>query len=214
MLMTRRNALTGALSASALGAGLLRKNSALAQRIVADPLSRENVLKDPAIPAAGNIQGDLSIVEYFDYQCPYCKKVHPELSKVVKEDGNVRLVFKNWPIFGGISITAARLVMALQYQGKYVEAHEVIMTASNRLTERSLKELLIQAGVDLDRADADLEAHAGEIDAALKRNDDQAKAFGFQGTPAFIIGTFRIPMVLDEASFRQAISDARAAAKK
>jgi protein-disulfide isomerase len=155
MLMTRRNALTGALSASALGAGLFRKNSALAQRIVADPLSRENVLKDPAIPAAGNIQGDISIVEYFDYQCPYCKKVHPELSKVVKEDGNVRLVFKNWPIFGG-------LVMALQYQGKYVEAHEVIMTASNRLTERSLKELLIQAGVDLDRADADLEAHAGE----------------------------------------------------
>jgi len=178
MSMTRRNALTGTLSVSALGAGLLRKTSALAQRIVADPLSRENVLKDPAIPVAGNIQGDIGIVEYFDYQCPYCKKVYPELSKVVKEDGNVRLVFKNWPIFGGISITAARLVMALQYQGKYVEAHEAIMTASNRLTEQSLKELLIQAGVDLDRADADLEAHAGEIDAALKRNDDQAKAPG------------------------------------
>jgi protein-disulfide isomerase len=197
-----------------LGVGLLRKNSALVQRIVADPLSRENVLKDPAIPVAGNIQGDITIVEYFDYQCPYCKKVHPELSKVVKEDGNARLIFKNWPIFGGISITAARLVMALQYQGKYVDAHEVIMTASNRLTEQRLKELLIQIGVDLDRANIDLTTHAADIDAALERNNDQAKAFGFQGTPAFIIGTFRIPMVLDEAAFRQAIGDARIAAKK
>jgi protein-disulfide isomerase len=214
MLITRRTALTGALSASALGVGLLRKNSALAQRILADPLSRENVLKEPAIPVAGNIQGDITIVEYFDYQCPYCKKVHPELSKVVKEDGNVRLIFKNWPIFGGISITAARLVMALQYQGKYVDAHEVIMTASNRLTEQRLKELLIQIGVDLDRANIDLTTHAADIDAALERNNDQAKAFGFQGTPAFIIGTFRIPMVLDEAAFRQAIGDARIAAKK
>jgi protein-disulfide isomerase len=214
MLITRRNALTGALSASALGVGLLRKTSALAQRIVADPLSRENVLKDPAIPVAGNIQGDITIVEYFDYQCPYCKKVHPELSKVVKEDGNVRLIFKNWPIFAGISITAARLVMALQYQGKYVDAHEVIMTALNRLTEQRLKELLIQIGVDLDRANIDLTTHAADIDAALERNNDQAKAFGFQGTPAFIIGTFRIPMVLDEAAFRQAIGDARIAAKK
>jgi protein-disulfide isomerase len=197
-----------------LGVRLLRKNSALVQRIVADPLSRENVLKDPAIPVAGNIQGDITIVEYFDYQCPYCKKVHPELSKVVKEDGNARLIFKNWPIFGGISITAARLVMALQYQGKYVDAHEVIMTASNRLTEQRLKELLIQIGVDLDRANIDLTTHAADIDAALERNNDQAKAFGFQGTPAFIIGTFRIPMVLDEAAFRQAIGDARIAAKK
>ena len=214
MLIARRNALLGALSVSALGAELLQPKSGLAQRITADPLSRDNVLRDPAIPAAGNIQGDISIVEYFDYQCPYCKKVHPELSKVVNEDGNVRLVFKNWPIFGGISITAARLVMALQYQDKYADAHEAIMTAANRLTEQRLKELVVQAGVDLDRAYADLEAHAGEIDAALKRNDDQARAFGFQGTPAFIIGTFRIPMALDAASFRQAISDARAAAKK
>jgi protein-disulfide isomerase len=69
-------------------------------------------------------------------------------------------------------------------------------------------------GVDLDRANIDLTAHAADIDAALKPNNDQAKAFGFQGSPAFIIGTFRIPMVLDEAAFRQAIGDARIAAKK
>jgi protein-disulfide isomerase len=214
MLITRRRALARAALVFALGTDLLRPHSSFAEDITGDPLSRDNVLRDPSIPAAGNLKGDINIVEYFDYQCPYCKTVHPELSKVVKDDGNVRLVFKNWPIFGGISITAARLVMASQYQGKYFDAHEVIMTASSRLTEQRLNELLTQAGVDLDRANADLTAHAGEIDAALKRNDEQARAFGFRGTPAFIVGTFRIPMVLDEGAFRQAISDARAAAKQ
>jgi len=214
MPITRRNALKAGLSVAAFSAAGLKTHLALAQRVTADPLSRENVLNDPAIPAAGNPRGDITIVEYFDYQCPFCKKVHPELSQVVKEDGNVRLVFKNWPIFGGISIDAARLVMASQYQNKYVEAHEALMTATNRLTEMRLKELLVQAGVNVDQANADLVGHAGAINAALKRNDDQAKAFGFQGTPAFIIGTFRVPGVLDKSGFRQAIADARAAAKK
>lgn len=214
MLVTRRNALMGGLIVAGVSAAGLETHLAFAQRVTADPLSRESVLNDPAIPAAGNPHGDITIVEYFDYQCPYCKKVHPELSQVVKEDGNIRLVFKNWPIFGGISITAAHLVMAAQYQNKYAEAHESLMTAANRLTELRLKELLEQAGVDVNRADADLVAHAGAIDAALKRNDDQAKAFGFQGTPAFIIGTFRVPGVLDAAGFRHAIADARAAARK
>jgi len=214
MLITRRSAFIGGLSAAAFGVANLKSDFVFAQGLVTDALSRDAVLNDPAIPAAGNPTGDITIVEYFDYQCPYCKKVHPVVSEVVKEDGKIRLVFKNWPIFGGISITAAHLVMAARFQNKYVEAHEALMTATNRLTELRLKELLAQAGVDVDRAEADLVAHAGAIDAALKRNDDQAKAFGFQGTPAFIIGTFRVPGVLDGASFRQAIADARAAAKK
>lgn len=214
MLITRRNALIGGLSVAALSAANLKTDFAFAQRLVTDALSHESVLNDPAIPAAGNSLGDITIVEYLDYQCPYCKKVHPELSQVVREDGKVRLVFKNWPIFGGISIAAAHLVMAAQYQNKYVEAHEALITATNRLTEERMKALLMQAGVDVDRANADLVAHSGAIDAALKRTDEQAKAFGFLGTPAFIIGTFRVPGVLDAAGFRQAIADARAAAKK
>lgn len=214
MLITRRNALIGGLSAAAFCAATLKVDHAFAQRLVTDTLSRESVLNDPAIPAAGNPRGDITIVEYLDYQCPYCKKVHPELSQVVREDGKVRMVFKNWPIFGGISIAAAHQVMAAQYQNKYVEAHEALMTATNRLTEERMNELLTQAGVDVDRANADLVAHSGAIDAALKRTDEQAKAFGFQGTPAFIIGTFRVPGVLNAAGFRQAIADARAAAKK
>jgi thiol-disulfide isomerase/thioredoxin len=77
---------------------------------------RESVLRDPEIPAIGNPQGDLTIVEYFDYQCPYCKKVAPELAKIAREDGKLRIVLKDWPIFGGVSQYAARMVLAARYR--------------------------------------------------------------------------------------------------
>jgi protein-disulfide isomerase len=178
-----------------------------------DVLSRDSVLRDRDIPALGNPDGDITIVEYFDYQCPYCKKVAPELAQVVKEDGKVRLVVKDWPILGPPSDLAARLVLATRYQNKYEVSHDALIGLKGRLTETSLREALTQAGVDVAKADADLIAHQSEIEAVLKRNNTQAEAFGFRGTPAFIVGTFRIPGVLDAAMFKRAIADARAAAK-
>ncbi len=174
---------------------------------------KRQVLRDAEIPALGNPDGDITIVEYFDYQCPYCKKVAPELAQVVKEDGKVRLVMKDWPILGPPSDLAARLVLATRYQNKYQASHDALIGLKGRLTETSLRETLTQAGVDVAKADADLVAHKTEIEAVLKRNNTQAEAFGFRGTPAFIVGTFRIPGVLDAAMFKRAIADARAAAK-
>ncbi len=92
-------------------------------------------------------------------------------------------------------------------------SHDALIRLKGRLTETSLREALTQAGVDVAKADADLIAHQSEIEAVLKRNNTQAEAFGFRGTPAFIVGTFRIPGVLDAAMFKRAIADARAAAK-
>src|SRR5579863_6167357 len=77
-----------------------------------DILSRDSVLRDPEIPALGNSTGDLTVVEYFDYQCPYCKKLAPELAQLVQEDGHIRLVLKDWPIFGAISTAAAEIALA------------------------------------------------------------------------------------------------------
>jgi protein-disulfide isomerase len=180
----------------------------------ADVLSRDSVLRDAEIPAMGNRDGDITIVEWFDYQCPYCKKLTPDLAQVVKDDGKIRLVMKDWPILGPPSDVAARLVLATRYQDKYQQSHQALMAAKGRLTESRLRDILSGAGVDLVRADADLAAHRTEIDALLKRNNAQAEAFGFQGTPAFIIGTFRVPGVLDAAMFKRAVADARAAAAK
>jgi protein-disulfide isomerase len=192
----------GALSAAALGEGF------------DDTLSRDSVLRDPEIPALGNPDGDLTVVEYFDYQCPYCKKLAPEIAQVIHDDGKIRLVLKDWPIFGAVSRSAAQLVLAAKYQNKYQEAHDALIGAKEKLSDANISELLTKAGVDVEKARQDLKAHQKTIDDLLSRNDKQADAFGFQGTPGFIVGFFRVPGVVEMKVFKQIIADARAAAKK
>ncbi len=179
-----------------------------------DVLSRDNVLRDPEILSLGNPKGDLTVVEYFDYQCPYCKKMAPELAQLAREDGKLRLVLKDWPIFGEISKSAAKLALAAKYQSKYAEAHDALIGADTKLTEAKISELLAKAGIDVAVANADLQTHQKAIDDLLARNSAQAEAFDFPGTPGFIVGTFRVPGVVEMRVFKQIVADAREAAKK
>jgi protein-disulfide isomerase len=179
-----------------------------------DILSRDSVLRDPDIPSLGNPGGNLTVVEFFDYQCPYCKKIAPELAKLVQDDGNIRVVLKDWPVFGDVSVAAAKLVLASKYQNKYTQAHDALIGADTKLTAATVNDLLTKAGVDVAAAASDLQAHEKSIDDLLARNSAQAEAFGFQGTPGFIVGTFRVPGALEMNVFKQIVADARAAAKK
>jgi len=197
--------------AAALGAGFAPA-TALAQGAGDNVLTEALVLRDADVPVAGNPDGDVSIVEYFDYQCPYCRKLEPELRQVVQDDGKVRLIWKDWPILGDVSGIASRLVLATKYQDKYVKAHETLMGVNSKLTEPRIHELLAGAGIDVDRAVKDRDANAKSIDAILARNNAQATAFGFNGTPSFIVGKFRVPGILTMAEFGQVIADARKAA--
>ena len=209
---TRREAL-GLLGAGAAMLGLeIAPNPALGQGGDDPVLTEALVLRDSDIPVAGNPNGDITIVEYFDYQCPYCRKVEPELRQVVQDDGKVRLVLKDWPILGPVSVVASRMALASKYQDKFIQAHDAMMGVNSRLTEPRIRELLAGAGIDVDRLNRDLDANAKGIDAILARNNDQATAFGFNGTPAFIVGKFRVPGALTMAQFDQAIADARKAA--
>jgi protein-disulfide isomerase len=174
-------------------------------------LTEALVLRDPDIPVAGNAEGDITIVEWFDYQCPYCRKLEPELRQVVQDDGKVRLVLKDWPILGPVSVIAARMALASKFQDKFLAAHEALIGVNSKLTEPRIRELLAGAGIDVDRVTRDLVTNAKAIDAILARNNDQAIAFGFKGTPAFIVGKFRVPGVLTMAQFEQVIADARKA---
>jgi protein-disulfide isomerase len=212
---TRRGAL-GMLGLGAVMLGLdIAPGSALGQSDASDNVLTESaVLRDPEIPVAGNVDGDITIVEYFDFNCPYCRKVEPELRQVVQDDGKVKLVYKDWPVLGPVSVAAARMALAVKYQDKYVAAHDALMGTASRLTEPRIRELLAGAGIDVDRAAKDLETNAKAVDAILARNNDQATAFGFKGTPSFIIGKFRVPGALTMAQFDQAIADARKAAAK
>jgi protein-disulfide isomerase len=211
---TRRQAL-GLIGAGALAVGRdMAPVAASAQSNDDNVLNEAAVLRDPDIPAAGNAAGDITIVEWFDYQCPYCRKLEPELRQVIKDDGKVRLVWKDWPILGPASVYAARLALASKYQDKFAEAHAALIGLDVRLTEPGARERLAAAGIDVDRAIADLATNEYAIVALLKRNDDQASAFGFKGTPAFIVGKFRVPGVLTKEQFGQVIVDARKAAAK
>jgi protein-disulfide isomerase len=207
---TRREAL-GLLGVSAalLGASAMSR-AALAQgdeTILTEAL----VLRDPEIPAAGNLDGDVNIVEWFDYNCPYCRKIDPELRQVIQDDGKVRLVLKDWPILGPVSKVAARMALAAKYQDKFMAAHEAMIGVSSKLTEPRINELLAAAGIDMDRLKRDLDTNAKAIGTILARNNDQALAFGFKGTPSFIVGKFRVPGVLTMAEFEMVIADARKA---
>lgn len=211
---SRRETL-GLLGAGAVMLGLqVAPREALAQNGDDTVLTEALVLRDPDIPVAGNPNGDITIVEYFDYQCPYCRKVEPELKQVVHDDGKVRLVQKDWPVLGPVSVVAARMALACKYQDKYLQAHDALIGVNSKLTEPRIRELLAGAGIDVDRAARDLDTNAKAIDAILARNNAQASAFGFNGTPSFIVGKFRVPGVLTMEQFGMAIADARKAVKK
>lgn len=179
-----------------------------------DVLNEALVLRDPDIPSSGNRNGDVTIVEYFDYQCPYCRKLAPDLRAVVKEDGNIRLVSKDWAILGPVSVYAAGLVLATRYQNKFLEAQDALISLNTKLTEQVARDTLAKAGIDVDRALADLQTNRTAVVDKLKQIDKQATAFGFNGTPSFIVGKFRIPGPISKEHFKLAIADARKAAAK
>ncbi|OKO73346.1 DsbA family protein [Bradyrhizobium sp. NAS96.2] len=202
---TRRDAL------GLIGAGIALLAASGARAEDDKVLTEEQVLRDPDIPVIGNPKGDITIVEWFDYNCPYCRKLAPELRQVVQDDGKVRLVLKDWPILGPVSKVAARMALAAKYQGKFDTAHEAMISVNSRITEPRIAELLSGAGLDMDKLKKDLDANAKAIDAILARNDEQAQAFGFNGTPSFIVGKYRVPGVLSMDQFEQVIADARKA---
>src|SRR6187402_3946023 len=148
---TRREALALLGGAAALlGAGAASR-SVLAQGSD-DVLTEALVLRDPDVPSTGNPEGDINIVEWFDYNCPYCRKIAPEISQVVQDDGKVRLVLKDWPILGEVSMIASRMALACKYQDKFLQAHEALIGVNSKLTEPRIRELLAGAGIDVDRA--------------------------------------------------------------
>jgi protein-disulfide isomerase len=174
-------------------------------------VTKEMILNDPAAPVGGNPEGDVTIVSFTDYNCPYCKKVAPVLARVVKEDGKIRHVYKDWPVIRPTSIDGAQLVLAAHRQGRYEQAHTALMGIPGSGIERErMREALRQAGMDMDRLDRDLAEKRDEIDSLIQRNMAQGDALGLTGTPSFLIGPFRMSM-LDYDGFRQVISDARAA---
>lgn len=170
----------------------------------------KEVLFDPTIPVLGNPKGDVTIVEYFDYQCGYCKQVHPVLLNVVKSDGNIRLVLKDWPIFGGASVYAAKLALGASATNEYRAVVGTLMATRSRLDKRQVDTALHRAGLDPNALADGAAQQQTRINNILARNKAQARAFRFNGTPSFVIGSQVFRGYLDEKGLREAVAQARA----
>jgi protein-disulfide isomerase len=176
-------------------------------------VSVEAILNDPEAPVGGNPKGDVTIVTFTDYNCPYCKKGAADLERLVRTDGNIRLVYKDWPVITPSSLHGAQLALAAKYQGKYELVHHALMAAPGRkIGKDKMSEAVKASGVDVDRLNEDLKRHNGEIAALLRCNMEQADALGLQGTPVYLIGPFKVAAALNYEQLKEVVADARARA--
>ena len=163
--------------------------------------------RDPATPVLGNPEGDVVVVEFFDYRCPYCKAVAPMIKEEVASDGNVRLVMKEFPILGPSSVQGARAALAAAKQGMYEAFHFALMMQPGDMSDAHIETVAGQVGLDVPRMRREMKSQ--EIEDALSRNLALAEAIGIRGTPAFIIGRTLVPGAIDAETFRQLIAEAR-----
>ena len=168
---------------------------------------RDEVFDDPATPVGGNPQGDVTIVEFFDYRCPYCKQVQPSLQALLDQDHNLRFIYKEIPVLGAPSVTAAHAALAARLQGKYEAFHAAMMAIKGQITDDVVYQVAGSVGLDVDRLKRDMAAP--EIDQALKANLALAKALDIRGTPGFIIGDHIVPGAIDLDALKDLVADAR-----
>jgi protein-disulfide isomerase len=168
---------------------------------------RGEVFDDPASPVGGNPQGDVTIVEFFDYRCPYCKQVQPSLQKLLDQDRKLRFVYKEMPVLGAQSVLAAHAALAARLQGKYEAFHTAMMATKGQITEDVIYKVAGSVGLDVERLKRDMTAP--EIEQAVKANLALAKALDIRGTPGFIIGEHIVPGAIDLDALKDLVADAR-----
>lgn len=168
---------------------------------------RDKLERDTGDPVAGNPKGDVSLVLFSDYKCPYCKQVSDRVFQAVESDGKVRLVFKELPILGRESMIAARAALASMGQGKYVAFHKALIAERGPLDETNV--LRIAGTVGLDAAKLKTDMTKPEVEARLKSTIELARALDIRGTPAFVVGDELIPGAVDAAALKSAIQKAR-----
>jgi protein-disulfide isomerase len=167
---------------------------------------RKELLDAPMSPVVGNPKADVTIVEFFDFQCGYCKKVASVLNEIMKTDPNVRIVFKQFPVLGPNSILAAKVALAVHKQGKYEEFHNTLL-ATESLDENTVYGIVDKLGLNVSQIRQDIESES--IQAEIESNYQMSSPLGITGTPGFVIGNKIAPGALDVNAMRQMIASAR-----
>jgi protein-disulfide isomerase len=171
---------------------------------------RENqaeLYRDPDSPTGGNPDGDVVIVEFNDYQCPYCKRAYQAVKSVVGSDKQVKIIYKDIPILGEASKIAALAALASARQGKHGPLHNALMEHTGKLDRDKILEIAV--GVGVDRAQLEKDMEDPKLKQIIDRNMALASALGVRGTPAFVIGKQFVPGAIDAATLKQLIAEAR-----
>jgi protein-disulfide isomerase len=171
--------------------------------------ARAEIADDPIAPKLAPEGYDVTIISYSDYQCPFCRKIHPELERLAQEDGKVRIVYRDWPIFGPASEEAARMAIASQWQNKHRQFNDALMRTDGKLSSEKIRAAAAAAGIDFARLERDMETREDDIDGVLRRTAMQAAQMGLQGTPAMLVGPYMIPGAVDYAGLTRAVAEAR-----
>lgn len=165
------------------------------------------LLRDADSPIAGNPAGDVTIVEFMDYQCGYCKRAHPSILAEVAADGKVKIVYKDLPILGEASRIGALAALASRAQGKHDAFHNALMEFKGPIDRAKILEIAASAGIDVPRLEQDMQDP--KLKAIIDRNMALATALGVRGTPAFVIGNQFVPGAIEADTLHQLIGDAR-----
>ena len=175
------------------------------RRVIAT--KQKELLESPDDLVQGNPKGDVSLIEFFDYRCPYCKQIEPSLDALLKEDGKLRIVYKEFPILGEASVYATHVALAAKAQGKYPEFHRAMMATKGDIGDETVLKVAISLGLDMSKIKADMSSP--QIEKVIDSNYALADALNIQGTPAIIIGDTLIPGAVDLDTLRKDIAALR-----
>ncbi len=177
------------------------------QRGEALAANKDAMFKDEGDFVAGNPKGKITLVEFFDYNCSYCKHSFPSVLSLVEKDKDLRIVLKELPIFGGDSDYAARAAIAAKAQGKYWELHQALFKHEGKVTAAAVDEAAKAVGIDVAKMKADMKSDA--VKAKLAQNEVLARAMAFTGTPAFVLDDVVIPGAVPLEGLEQTLKDVR-----
>jgi protein-disulfide isomerase len=176
-----------------------------AKKVLVD--RKTEIFNDPNTPVLGNPKGDVTVVEFFDYRCPYCKAMSESLLETIKADGKVRLVMKELPVLGPDSVYAARAALAARDQSKFEAFHQALMRVSGPLNEAVVLKVAGDSGLNIDALKSAMTSDT--IDKVIDANLQLAHDLDINGTPGFIVGDQIIPGAMSAEAMKQLIDTAR-----
>jgi len=184
-----------------------QRNEQEGARRAALAANRDALFNDARDPIKGNPRGDVTIVEFFDARCTYCKALHPNMQALLSRDGNVRVVMKDLPILGPNSVVASRALLAAQRQGKYEPLYDALLRLRTEPTEAVIQAEAQRAGLDWPRLRRDMDDPA--IQARLQANIELAQRLQLEGTPALVIGDTLVPGAVELPELQRLVAEAR-----